>query len=46
MFIPNDYLMMHLFKQIERPRFYESEMYRLAKLCRLKNQSWLVRPTW
>jgi hypothetical protein len=45
MFILNDYLMMHLFKQNERDRLHEAEMYRLTKMCRRKNQSWLTRTT-
>jgi hypothetical protein len=45
MFLSNDYLLMHLFKEIERTRLHEAEMYRLAKMCRRKNQSLLARST-
>jgi hypothetical protein len=45
MFLSNDYLLMHLFKEIERARLYEEEMYRMAKLSRRKNPGWITRPT-
>jgi hypothetical protein len=43
MFLSNDYLLMHLFKEIERARLREAEMYRMARLSRRKNPGWIIR---
>lgn len=45
MILPNHYLMMDMFRQIECTRRHQAEMYRLSKICRRKNLNWITHAT-
>ena len=45
MLIPNDYLMMKLYKQIFENRSHIAETNRLLEMCRPENPSWFSRCT-